>query len=132
MAFSRSKRLPNGESFMVDVLVPLGVIGWMAVMVGMIVRLFSNISLNRTIREALRSSPDSVSVLAQRLDSRHPWENELIGWVFIAFAVGMVLVGLLEGAQRSRETFEVAIIPGLAGVVVLFFVRIAKRGNKGE
>ena len=31
---------------MVEVLVPLGVIGWMVVMVGMIARLFTNISLN--------------------------------------------------------------------------------------
>ena len=114
---------------MVEVLVPLGVIGWMAVMVGMIVRLFSNISLNRTIREALRSSPESVSILAERLDTRHPWENELIGWVFIAFAVGIVLVGLLDGSAHWRETLEVAVIPGLAGVVVLFFVRFSRRGN---
>ena len=112
---------------MVEVLVPLGVIGWMVVMVGMIARLFSNISLNRTIREALRSSPETVSVLAERLDRREPWENELIGWIFIAVAVGVVLMGVFEGPSRWRQAFEVAIIPALAGLVVLGFVRFSRR-----
>jgi len=112
---------------MVELLVPLGVLGWMVVMVGMIARLFSNISLNRTIREALRSNPESVPILVERLDRRAPWENELIGWVFVAFAVGIVLIGVLEGPPRLREALEVAIIPGLAGVVVLGFVRFSRR-----
>ena len=112
---------------MVDILVPLGVMGWMAVMVGMIVRLFSNISLNRTIREALRSNPESVPILAERLDSRASWENGLIGWVFIAFAVGIVLMGVLERMPDWRQTIGVAIIPGLAGIVVLLFVHLSRR-----
>lgn len=117
---------------MIEVLVPLGVIGWMVVMVGIVARLFSNISLNRTIREALRSSPESVPVLAQRLDSRAPWENALIGWVFITFAIGIVLMGLLEGSQQWRETLGVALIPGLAGIVVLLYVRLSHGNNHGE
>ena len=117
---------------MVDILVPLGVIGWMTVMVGMIVRLFSNISLNRTMREALRSSPESVPMLAERLDARQPWENELIGWVFIAFAVGILLMGMLERSTDWRQTLGVAIIPGLAGIVVLLFVQLSKRGKSGS
>lgn len=112
---------------MVEVLVPLGVIGWMVVIVGMIARLFSNISLNRTIREALRTSPESVSVLAERLDSRQPWENELIGWVFIAFALGLAAIGLLQGAPQWRQTLEASIVPALAGLVVLIFVRFRHR-----
>jgi hypothetical protein len=96
-------------------------------MVGMIVRLISNIALNRTIREALRSNPETVPVLAERLGRREPWENELIGWVFIAFAVGIALLGVLQGPSRWREGLEVAVIPGLAGVVVLGFVRFSKR-----
>ena len=114
---------------MVEVLVPLGVLGWMVVMVGMIVRLFSNLSLNRTIREALRSSPESVAILADRLDNRSQWENELIGWVFIAFAVGLVAIGLLQGAPQWRETLEAAIVPGTAGVVVLLFTHFSTRAK---
>lgn len=117
---------------MIDVLIPLGVIGWMVVIVGMVARLFSNISLNRTIREALRSSPESVPVLAQRLDSRAPWENELIGWVFITFAIGIVLMGLLDGSLQWRQTCGVAIIPGLAGIIVLLYVRFSRGNNHGE
>jgi hypothetical protein len=112
---------------MIEALVPLGVIGWMVVMVGMIARLFSNISLNRTIREALRTNPESVAILADRLNGREPWENELIGWVFVAFAVGIALIGVIEGQGHWRETLEAAIVPGLAGVVVLGFVRLSKR-----
>lgn len=112
---------------MVEILVPLGVMGWVAVMVGMVTRLFANLSLNRTLREALHSNPDSVPVLAERLDARQPWADELIGWIFVAFAVGLVLMGMFENPDHRREILQTAIVPAVAGIVVLAFVRWAKQ-----
>lgn len=112
---------------MVELLMPLAVFGSFVLIVGQLTRLGSNLSLNRTLREALRSDPASVKVLADRLDSRQPWADALIGWIFIAFAIGLVLMALFEPEVGDRrEAIQAAIVPLVVGVVVLFYVRRAK------
>lgn len=112
---------------MVELLMPLAVFGSFVLVVGQLARLGSNLSLNRTLREALRSHPASVPVLAERLDSRQPWADSLIGWIFIAFAIGLVLLALFDpDAGDRREAVQAAIVPLVVGVVVLFYVRRAK------
>lgn len=112
-----------------EVIVPLGVVGFVTMMLGLVTRLFSNLSLNRTLREALRSDPGSVPVLAERLDARQPWADELIGWIILAFALGLVLMGLFEEPVEQREVFQAAIIPAVMGLVAIGYVRWAKRSR---
>ncbi len=112
---------------MMELLMPLAVFGSFVLIVGHVTRLLSNISLNNTLREALRSHPPSVPLLAQRLDSRQPWADALVGWIFIAFAAGLVLLALFEPGDERRDIFQAAVVPALVGVVVLGFVRWAKR-----
>lgn len=112
---------------MMQLLIPLAVFGSFVLIVGHVTRLLSNISLNNTLREALRSHPPSVALLAQRLDSRQPWADALIGWMFIAFAAGLVLLALFESGDERRDIFQAAVVPAVVGLVVLAFVRWAKR-----
>ena len=112
---------------MVELLVPLGVFASFVLIVGQLTRLLSNILLNRTLREALRSHPDSVAPLSERLDARQPWADALIGWIFIAVAIGLVLMALFETPDDRRDVFQAAIVPAVVGVVALAFVRWAKR-----
>ena len=112
---------------MVELLMPLAVFGSLVLVMGQLTRLLSNISLNRTLRDALRSHPDSVPLLAERLDARQPWADALIGWIFLAFALGLVLLSLFETADDRREIVQVAVVPAIVGLVVLAFVRRAKR-----
>jgi quinol-cytochrome oxidoreductase complex cytochrome b subunit len=85
-------------------------------------------SLQRTLREALRSHPASVPVLAERLDARQPWADALIGWVFIAFAVAVLLVGAFEPGSK-RDVVQVAIVGAIVGATILFYVRWAKQAS---
>lgn len=117
---------------MVELLVPLGLFGAMVLVVGQLARLASNISLNRTLREALRSHPPSVAALAERLDARQPWADALAGWMFIAFAIGLVLMGLFEEVDERREIFRAAIVPLVVGVTVILYVRQVKRELVGD
>jgi len=110
-----------------EVLIPFAVFGSLVLVVGQLTRLFSDISLNRTIREALRSDPASVPLLADRLGERQPWADALIGWIFIAFAVGIVLVSLFEAGEDRRDMLQAAAVPLIVGVVVLAYVAWAKR-----
>ena len=113
---------------MVPLLVPLGLFFAFVLVVAQLARLASNISLNRTLREALRSDPASVPILAERLDARQPWADSLVGWIFIAFAVGLVLMALFEPAfAERRRIVQSAIVPLVVGGVILFYLRRAKK-----
>ena len=114
-----------------DIIVPLGLFFAFVLVVEQLARLASNISLNRTLREALRSDPASVPVLADRLDSRQPWADALVGWIFIAFAVGLVLMGALEPGEK-RRVLQAALVPAIIGVTVLLYVRQAKKALVAE
>ena len=114
---------------MMDILVPLGAFAMFALVMGQLGRLFSNLSLNRTLREALRSNPDSVPILAERLDARQPWADALIGWVFIALAVGLALMALFEERYEQQQILQGAIVPLVIGATVIAYVRWAKKAG---
>ena len=108
--------------------IPIAAILTFAVIVSLITRLIATAMHHRTIREAMRSDPTSVPLLVQRLEARQPWADALIGWVFIAFAIGLVLMALFEpNVGDRRETVQAAIVPLVVGVVVLWYVRRARK-----
>ena len=113
-------------------LVPIALFASLVLVAGQVTRLLSNISLNRSLREALRAHPPSVPLLADKLDSRQPWADALIGWIFLAFAFGLALVALLETGDERREILQAAIVPLTVGLVVLAFVRWAKSAAEGH
>jgi hypothetical protein len=113
---------------MFEFLVPIGAFAMFAVVVGLITRLIATGMLNKTIREALRSDPGSVPLLAERLEARQPWADALLGWVFAALAVGMALLALTdEDPYQRREILRAAIVPLVVAVTVLLYVRFAAR-----
>ena len=112
---------------MSEVLIALGVFAAFVLIVGQVTRLVSDISLNRTMREALRSHPDSVGLLAERLGVRQPAADGLLGWLFIALAIGLVLVSLFETKDDRSDMLQLAIVPAVIGVTALLYVRLAGR-----
>ncbi|HEY5724170.1 MAG TPA: hypothetical protein VIT45_17810 [Allosphingosinicella sp.] len=107
-----------------EIFVPLGAFAMIVVALSLITRLIATAILNRTIREAIRSDPASVPLLAARLEQRQPWADELLGWILLAFAAGIVLIGFLGQDYDRREIFQAAIIPALIGIVVLVYCRL--------
>ena len=114
---------------MVELFVPMAAFIMFAVVVGLVTRLIATASLNRTIREAMRSDPQSVPLLVDRLDRHAPWGDALLGWVFLARAVALALLGLTEGdPERSAQMLRSTIIPLVVGVAVLAYARFSARG----
>jgi hypothetical protein len=114
---------------MVEVLVPIAAFISMTLAVGLLTRLVATGMLNRTIREALRSDPGSVALLAERLEARQPWADAMLGWIFIALAVAMALLGLTDDEPEARrELLRGAIVPLVIGVTALAYVRFAAKG----
>ena len=118
---------------MVELFVPIAAIGGFVVMVGLITRLIATAMLNKTIREALRSDPGSVALLADRLEARQPWADALLGYIFIAFAVALLVLGLTEADPLDRrEMLRAVTVPAIVGGVVLLFTRSARRRRSGS
>jgi uncharacterized membrane protein len=113
---------------MAEVLIPISVFVAATLTVALLTRLVATGMLNRTIREALRSDPGSVPLLAEKLEARQPWADAMLGWVFIALAAAMALLGLTDDDPDSRrELLRGAIIPLIVGVTVLVYVRFAAK-----
>lgn len=113
---------------MAEVLIPIALFASMTLAVGLITRLIATGMLNRTIREALRSDPGSVPLLAERLEARQPWADAMVGWVFIALALAMALLAVTDEDPNDRmEMLRGAIIPLIVGATVLVYVRFAAR-----
>ncbi len=110
-----------------DLFIPLGLFVMITVSIALLTRLIATAMLNKTIREALRSDPGSVPLLASRLEARQPWADALLGWLFLAFAATLVGLGLFEDADDRREIFQAAVIPAVLGVTTLVYVWVAGR-----
>ena len=111
---------------MVELFVPLGLFFMIAVSVALLTRLIATAMLNKTIREALRTDPGSVPLLAQKLEARQPWADALLGWIFLAFAVALGLLALFEEGGDRQEMLKAAAVAVVVGATVLLYVHFAR------
>jgi hypothetical protein len=114
-----------------EIFAPLGAFFMVAVVVAFITRLIATAMLNKTIREALKSHPESVPLLASRLEARQPWADALLGWIFLAFAVAIVGLALFEDPYDRTQMLKAAVIPVVVGLTVLLYCQIAGRDRAG-
>lgn len=115
---------------LMETVVPLGAFAMLTISVALLTRLIATGMLNRTIREALRGDPGNVKLLADKLEQRQPWADALLGWIFLALAVAIVLLALFEHGEERMDMFQVAVVPLIIGVTVIAYVRSA-RGKTG-
>ena len=112
---------------MVELFVPIAAFMMIVLVVSLTTRLIATGMLNRTIREAMRSDPGSIPLLAERLDARQPWGDALLGWIFIAFAVALLLLGALEtDPERQSDMMRASVVPTIVGITILLYTRFAR------
>jgi hypothetical protein len=112
---------------MAELFVPIAGMAMIAVIAGLVTRLIATSIHHRTIRAAFRDSPENVPLLAERLEARLPWADALLGWILLAFALSLVVLGVTESDESERmEMLRAAMIPAIVGVVVLGYVRFAR------
>jgi hypothetical protein len=109
-----------------EIFAPLGAFAMITVSIAYICRLIATASLNRTIREALKSDPNSVPILAAKLEARQPWADALLGWIFLAFAAALVGLALFEEYYRQWQMLQAAVVPAVVGVTVLAYCYLMK------
>ena len=115
---------------MAELFVPMAAFIMFAVVTSLLTRLIATGMLNRTIREAMRSDPGSVPLLVDRLDRHAPWGDALLGWIFLALAAAMVLLGVTEPEETERQQiFRATVVPVVVGLAVLAYARFSSRGT---
>ena len=115
----------------VELFVPIAVMMSLTVMLGLVTRLIATGMLNKTIREAMRSDPGSVPSLAERLEQRQPWADSLLGWVFLAFALALLVLALMEPNESERATMlKAVVVPTIVGAVILLYTRFAWQSTR--
>lgn len=113
---------------MVELFVPMAAFIMIAVVMGLITRLIATAILNRTIREAMRTDPGSVPMLVERLDRHPPGGDSLLGWIFLALAAALALLGISDEDPHDRqEMLRSTIVPIVVGVTVLVYARYEAR-----
>jgi len=113
---------------MVELFVPMTAIISFAVVIALITRVIATGMHHRTIRDAMRSHPESVPLLVERLEARQPWADAVLGWIFVAFASGLTLLAVTDPDVGDRtEMLRAAIVPLVIGVTVLLFTRLASK-----
>jgi len=95
------------------------VFGALVLVVDHLRRLFAAISLNRTIRDAIRHHPPSVTPLLQRIETRAPLPLALGGWVFVGLGVLMGVMIAVIDREIDREAMLAASVVGALGVALL-------------
>ena len=108
---------------MTAILVPIAVLVIMLIAVSLITRLIATAMLNKTIREAIKHHPESVPVLAARLEAGQPWADRLFGWIMTALALGLAIIAPFEEASSRPEMFKVAVILAVVGITTLLYLR---------
>ena len=113
---------------MVEIFVPMAGMLMLVSMLALVTRAIAAVALNRTIREALRTDPGSVPILAERLEPRPLWGDYLLGWIFVAFTVALILLAITDRDPEARsDMLRSAIVPAIVGITVLAYSWFASR-----
>ena len=111
---------------LVEMFVPIAGMAMIFGIVASICGIITTGMLHSTLREAMRSHPESVPALSAALRARAPWADALLGWVLIALGATIVILALFEGEPQRMEMLRASVIPFVIGIVVLLYLRFAR------
>ena len=111
---------------LVEMFVPIAGMAMIFGIVASICGIITTGMLHSTLREAMRSHPESVPALSAALRARAPWADALLGWVLIALGATIVVLALFEDEPQRMEMLRASVIPFVIGIVVLLYLRFAR------
>jgi len=114
---------------MLEVVLPLAVLGILLLFVDQIRRLISHAILNRTIRRAMETDPASARLLIAKLEPRHRWPDALAGWIILLAGTALAVAAAFEDGTARAETFQVAAVAIVLGVGILGYSWFVNRST---
>ena len=111
---------------LVELFVPIAGVAMIFGIAALLSGIITTGMLHRTLREAMKSHPESVPALTAALKARAPWADALLGWIMLAIAATIVILALFEDGDLQREMLKASVIPFVIGIVVLVYLRLAR------
>lgn len=102
-----------------SILIPLGAFVAIVAVFGMFTGLIGQWITNRTVREALRSSPENLKLVADKMQRRRQWSPETWGLIGIAIGAAMAVAGLIGDPADRIALLQIALLPGFVGAALL-------------
>lgn len=111
------------------ILIPLAGMALVATLLGLITSLIGHWIANRTLREALKASPENLAMMADKLHRRRPINLEV--WGLLGMATGAALaVAALIGAPETRTLLlQASLLPGFIGAALFGQRWLPRPGN---
>ncbi|HUQ12792.1 MAG TPA: hypothetical protein VM055_00770 [Novosphingobium sp.] len=112
---------------LIPLFVPMAAFAAIVAVVASITGLIATGMVHKSIREAMKTHPESVPSLIAALNARAPWVDALIGWVAFALGATIVVFALFESDEYTRtQMLQASVIPFVVGIVVLVYLRVAR------
>ncbi len=106
---------------MVEVVVPLGALAFVALLFVQFFRLISHATLNRTIRKALDADPASARLLIEKLEPPRSASGGLIGWIMVVAGVAAGAISVTGQVEERGEALQIAVLSLIVGVGFLLY-----------
>ena len=106
---------------MVDVVVPLGVLTILLMCVSQVRRLIAHAILNRTIRKALETDPQSARLLIEKIEPRPRWPDALTGWIMVVAGSAIGLAAIFSSATERAEALQIGFVGIAIGGGILLY-----------
>jgi uncharacterized protein YneF (UPF0154 family) len=101
-----------------SVLIPLGVFAAFVAIVALFTGLAGLWVVNRTMREALKTNPDSLPLLTGQMQQRRPWNLEIWGLVGMATGAALAVAAAIGAPEARTLLLQTSLLPGFIGAAL--------------
>lgn len=112
-----------------DVLIPIAGMLLVLAMLGLVTGVIGHWIAHRTLREALKASPENLALMADKLNQRRPWNLELWGLVSIATGAALAVAALIGAPEARTVLLQTSLLPGFIGAALVGQRWLPKRGD---
>ena len=86
--------------------------------------------INRTMREALKSQPEQMALVSDKLGMRADFNFDLWGLIGIATGAALAVAGVIGEAAQQTLLLQSALLPGFIGVALIGQRWLPRRAEK--
>ncbi len=101
-----------------SVLIPLAGMALVAGLLALVTNVIGQWIVNRTMREALKSSPENLALIADKLNARRPWNMESWGLIGMATGAALAVAGAIGDPASRTLLVQTALLPGFIGAAL--------------
>lgn len=100
------------------VLIPLAGMAMVVAMLGLVTGMIGNWFINRTVREALKASPENLAMVADKLHQRRPLNLEIWGLLGMWSGAALAVAALIGAPEGRTILLQMSLLPGFVGVAM--------------